>query len=152
MSFICSGFYISIVFEFLTSLKSIWDSTVGRVRRLWPTYYIYSYTLTDSMSVKMYMEGKINYNYNYLNDRRVLLWFPAGATYFSLLQIVQTSSCAHPASCALWALCPGVKQSGYEVYHLPPSRAAVKNMCVLLPLHALLGMFRDNCTYTLYGI
>jgi hypothetical protein len=24
-------------------------------------YYIYSYTLTDSMSVKMYMEGKINY-------------------------------------------------------------------------------------------
>jgi len=28
-------------------------------------YYIYSYTLTDSMSAKMYMEGKINYNYNY---------------------------------------------------------------------------------------
>jgi len=26
-------------------------------------YYIYSYTLTDSMSAKMYMEGKINYNY-----------------------------------------------------------------------------------------
>ena len=27
-------------------------------------YYIYSYTLTVSMSAKMYMEGKINYNYN----------------------------------------------------------------------------------------
>jgi hypothetical protein len=27
-------------------------------------YYIYSYTLTDSMSAKMYMEGKINININ----------------------------------------------------------------------------------------
>jgi len=26
-------------------------------------YYIYLYTLTDSMCVKLYMEGKINYNY-----------------------------------------------------------------------------------------
>jgi len=30
-------------------------------------YYIYSFTLTDSMSAKMYMEGKILINYNY-ND------------------------------------------------------------------------------------
>jgi len=27
-------------------------------------YYVYLYILTDSMSTKMYMEGKINYNYN----------------------------------------------------------------------------------------
>jgi hypothetical protein len=69
--------------------------------------------------------------------------------FFSLLHSVQTSSGAHSASCPMGAVgsTPGVKQSGREADHSPPSSAEVK---VELYLHTpVLIKHRDNFTVLL---
>jgi len=57
--------------------------------------------------------------------------FLAGARDFSLLQHVQTSSKAHPASYSMGMGVPsqGVRWPWHEIDHSPPATARVKNMC-----------------------
>jgi hypothetical protein len=51
---------------------------------------------------------------------------------FSPLEVIQTSSGAHPASYPMGsgAPTPGVKQPGSEPDHSPPTSAEVKNMWI----------------------
>ena len=54
---------------------------------------------------------------------------PAGVRDFSLLQIVQTGSGPHPASCSVstGVHSPGIKRRGRDVDQSRPSSAEVKN-------------------------
>jgi hypothetical protein len=63
--------------------------------------------------------------------------FPAGAGNFSLRHHVQAGSGAHPASypVGIGGNYLGVKQSGREADHLPPSSTEVKE-CVELYIHS----------------
>jgi hypothetical protein len=63
--------------------------------------------------------------------------FPAGAGNFSLHHRVQNGSGAHPASYSMGTRdsFPGVKRSGREADHSPPSSVEV-NECVELYLHS----------------
>jgi hypothetical protein len=49
---------------------------------------------------------------------------------FSLLHMVQTSSWAHAAFNAYQGISPGVKWSGHEVDHLPPTSAEIKKTLI----------------------
>jgi hypothetical protein len=64
-----------------------------------------------------------------LDDRGSRVRFSAGAGNFSLHHHVQNGSGAHPASYRriLGALSLGIKRSGCEADHSPPSIAEVKN-------------------------
>jgi hypothetical protein len=64
-----------------------------------------------------------------LDDRGSRVRFPAGARNFSLHHRVQNGSGAHSDSYSMWvpgALSLGVKRTGRETDHSPPSRAQVK--------------------------
>jgi hypothetical protein len=72
-----------------------------------------------------------------LYDQMIGVQFPAGARNFSLQHHVQTASGAHPASYPMGtrALSLGVKWSGCEAEHSPPSSAKFKE-CVELYVHS----------------
>jgi hypothetical protein len=67
------------------------------------------------------------------------VWFLVGARDFSLLYSVQTSSEAHRASYPVGTggLSMGVKWSGREADHSPPSEASVKNDGAIPPLRSM---------------
>jgi hypothetical protein len=79
------------------------------------------------------MRYKNNVYYYGLNDRMNGIRFPAGAGNFFLRRHVQNGSGAHPASYPMGTggSFPGVKRSGREADHSPPSSAEVKE-CVEL--------------------
>jgi hypothetical protein len=63
-----------------------------------------------------------------LDDREIGVRSPAGAKDFSSSLCVQTGSGAHPASCTMGVLSPGVKaRPGRDADHSPPSNAEVVN-------------------------
>jgi len=64
-----------------------------------------------------------------LDDRGFMILFPVGAGKFSLYHRVQNGSGAHPDSYLMGSRgsFTGVKRSGREAYHSPPSSAYVKN-------------------------
>jgi hypothetical protein len=67
-----------------------------------------------------------------LEDRGVGVRVPVGQE-FSLLHVLQTDSVAHPASYIQWvpgALSSGVKRSGREADHSPPTSAEIKKMWI----------------------
>jgi hypothetical protein len=72
-----------------------------------------------------------------LDHRSSRVRFPAGAGNFSLHHRVQNGSGAQSASCPMdtRALSLGVKRSGHEADHSPPSSVEVKE-CVELYLHS----------------
>jgi hypothetical protein len=72
-----------------------------------------------------------------LDNRSSKVRFPAGAGNFSLHHRVQNGSGAHPASYPMGTRVPflGIKQSGREADHSPPSSAEVKE-CLDLYLHS----------------
>jgi hypothetical protein len=73
-----------------------------------------------------YLESSVGIALGYgLNDRGSRVRFPAGAGNFSLHRRVQNGSGAHPVSYP-GALSLGVKRSGREADHSPPSNAEVK--------------------------
>jgi hypothetical protein len=68
-----------------------------------------------------------------------------------VLQNVQTTSGAHPASSSIAAgvLSPEVEQLGCEADHSPPPHAKVKNerSCTSTPVKCLRGVYRDNFNF-----
>jgi hypothetical protein len=74
-----------------------------------------------------------------------------GSKNCSLLQVVQTCSGAHPASCSLGTgvLFIGINQSWHEADHSPPSSSEVKNEWSYTgtsPL-CIYGIHRENFTF-----
>jgi hypothetical protein len=86
-----------------------------------------------------------------LGDRLIVVRLPAEARdYFALLRSVQTGSGDHPALYSMdnGGSLPGVKRSGSEADHSPPSSAEMKNVwsytsILNISLH---GVHRDNFT------
>ena len=60
--------------------------------------------------------------FSHLNDQRIVVRLPAGATGFSLLRSLQTGSVSQPASYIV-----GVMQSGHETDNLSSASAEIKN-------------------------
>jgi hypothetical protein len=78
------------------------------------------------------------------DDQGIGVRVPVGQE-FSLLHVIETGSVGHPTSYPVGtgALFPGVKRTGLEADHSPPSNAEVRKMCVYTfppPFFALMNL------------